>query len=128
MSTIDERVAYLEGTVAEHTRGFSELRDMVQHLDGKVDRRLDALDLRFDATDRRFEAIDRRFEVIDRRFEAIDRRFEAIDLRFDAIDRRFEGFDQRLARLDDKMSRQFLWLMGVQVAVLIAVISALAGA
>ena len=44
---------------------------------------------------------------MDRRFEAIDRRFEAIDLRFET--------------LDAKMSRQFVWLVGIQVTILIAV-------
>lgn len=46
------------------------------------------------------------------------RRFEAVDRRFDAIDRRFE-------RLEDKVSRQFVWTVGIQVTVLLAVIGAL---
>ena len=51
---------------------------------------------------------------MDRRFEGVDRRFDAIDGRFDAIDRRFE-------RVDDRLSRQFLWLVGIQVTTLASV-------
>ena len=36
--------------------------------------------------------------------------------------------DQRITRLDEKLSRQFLWMLGVQIAVLVAVIGALVGA
>ena len=51
----------------------------------------------------------------------MDRRFEGIDRRFEAIDRRFEAVDQRLESLETKMSRQFVWLVGIQVTSLIAV-------
>ena len=88
VSTLDERVAYLEGKVEEHSRGFGELRDMVLGLDQKLDRRLDAMDQKVDRLEHRLE--------------------------------------RGLARLDDRMSRQFLWLLGAQIAVLIAVIGALA--
>lgn len=37
------------------------------------------------------------------------------------MDRRFEAFDQRFETLDAKMSRQFVWLVGIQVTILIAV-------
>lgn len=37
------------------------------------------------------------------------------------MDRRFEGIDQRFETLDAKMSRQFVWLVGIQVTILIAV-------
>lgn len=36
--TLEERVAYLEGKVEEHSRGFAGLREMVIRLDQKVDR------------------------------------------------------------------------------------------
>ena len=61
----------------------------------------------------------RHFEIrADGRFEAIDRRFEAIDRRFDTVDRRIDG-------LDDKVSRQFVWLVGIQVTTLVAIVGAL---
>ena len=134
MQTLDERVAFLEGRVDEHSRGVDDMRALVVQLDGKVDRRIDGLDGRFEAIDRRFEAIDRRFEAIDRRFEAIDRRFDTIDARFEAIDRRFEAVDRRfialdgqISALDQKMSRQFLWVMGALTTVLVSVIGSLVG-
>ncbi len=89
MPTIDERVAFLEGKVEEHSRGFGELRGMVAQLAQKVDRR----------------------------FEAVDRRFEALEQRLDL----------KVGALDQKMSRQFVWIVGVQVAILLAVVGALVG-
>ena len=40
------------------------------------------------------------------------------DARFDAVDRRFEA-------LDAKMSRQFTWLVGIQITTLAAIVAAL---
>ncbi len=74
--TIEERVAYLEGKVEEHSRGFAELREIIFHLDQKVDRFRQELAARIEA-------------------------------------------------LDQKISTQFRWLVGIQIAVLLAVISAL---
>lgn len=71
------------------------------------------------------QRIDRRFEAVDARFAAIDARFASIDLRLDAIDRRFEGVDRRLDGLDTKMSRQFMWLVGLHVTTLLAIVAAL---
>ena len=51
----------------------------------------------------------------------MDRRFEAIDRRFETIDRRFEAIDQRFETLEAKISRQFVWLVGIQVTTLVAV-------
>lgn len=134
MPALDERVAFLEGRVDEHSRGADEVRALVVHLDAKVDRRIDGLDGRFETIDRRFDAVDRRFEAIDGRFDAIDQRFEAIDRRFDAVDRRFEAVDGRfgvleaqVAALDHKLSRQFLWMMSVLTAVLVSTIGTLLG-
>lgn len=78
MPTVEERIAYLEGKVEEHSRGFGELREMVIHLDQKVDRFREELAARIDA-------------------------------------------------LDQKVSKQFIWLVGIQIMVLLAVIGALLG-
>jgi uncharacterized coiled-coil protein SlyX len=85
--TLEERVAYLEGKVEEHSRGFGELREMVIHLDQKVDR-----------------------------FR------EELAGRIEALDQRLSG---RIEALDHKLSTQFTWLVGIQVAVLLAVVGAL---
>jgi chromosome segregation ATPase len=104
MATLDERVAYLEGQVNEQSHAQFEIRDAIRSLEHRVDVRL---------------------ESVDRRFEAVDRRFEAIDRRFDAVDRRFEAVDRSLSALDDKLSRQFMWLVGIQVTTLAAIVGAL---
>jgi hypothetical protein len=79
MAGVDERVAYLEGRVEDHSLMVNGVRDALMSLEARMDRR---------------------FEAIDRRFEAIDQRFET---------------------LDAKMSRQFVWVIGIQVTTLIAV-------
>jgi hypothetical protein len=43
---------------------------------------------------------------------------QKMDTRFDLVDRRFES-------MDDKMSRQFVWVVGVQVTTLVAIVGAL---
>ena len=41
------------------------------------------------------------------------------------VDRRFDGTDRRVEALDAKMSRQFMWIVGLHVMTLTAVIGAL---
>lgn len=77
MATLDERVAYLEGRVEEHARSVDGISEALASLEGRMDRR----------------------------FEAVDRRFEA---------------------LEEKMSRQFMWLVGIQVTTLASVLAAFA--
>jgi uncharacterized coiled-coil protein SlyX len=91
METVEERVAYVSGRVAEHGRMVDNVSAAVVHLETRMERR---------------------FEAVDRRFEAIDRRFEAVDHRFDA--------------LEQKMSRQFLWLVGLLVTTLAAIVTTFA--
>jgi uncharacterized coiled-coil protein SlyX len=62
--TVEERVAYLEGKVEEHSRGFGELREMVIHLDQKVDRFRDELAARIEALDQRLSG---RIEALDQK-------------------------------------------------------------
>jgi len=38
---------------------------------------------------------------------------------------RFETVERRIDRLDDKVSRRFVWLVGSQVATLVAIVTAL---
>ena len=51
--TLEERVAYLEGKVEEHSRGYAELREMIIHLDQKVDRFREELSARIDGLEQR---------------------------------------------------------------------------
>ena len=63
--TLEERVAYLEGKVEEHSRGYGELREMMIHLDQKVDRFREELSGRIDALDQRLTG---RIDALDRKF------------------------------------------------------------
>ena len=66
--------------------------------------------------------MDRRFEQVDRRFEQLEQR---IDARFTQMEARFSQVDQRFDSLDAKMSRQFLWLVGILLTGLIAMLGIL---
>jgi len=48
-----------------------------------------------------------------------------VDTRFEGVDRRFDTVDRRIDALDDKVSRQFVWLVGLQVTALLAIVGAL---
>lgn len=85
MPTVEERIAYLEGKVEEHSRGYADIREGLQHLE----QRLTFLD------------------------QKVDRFREELAARIDA--------------LDQKVSKQFIWLVGIQIMVLLAVIGALLG-
>jgi len=60
-ASLEERVAYLEGKVEEHSRGYAQLREDIQqlrqqviHLDQKIDRFREELAARIDALDQKF--------------------------------------------------------------------------
>jgi hypothetical protein len=65
MASVEERLAYLEGRVEDHSQMVNGIREALASLETRMDRR--------------FEQIDRRFEQIDRRFEQVDQRFDALD-------------------------------------------------
>ena len=102
----------LERQVEENARDIEGLRGAVVELGRRMEQG--------------FEALERRFEAIDRRFEAIDRRFEAMERRFEVIDQRFEAIERRLDRLDQQMSRQFFWVVGIQITTVLAMTGAIA--
>ena len=91
-SSLEERVAYLEGKVDEQSRLGVELRDTIFHLDQKVDRFREELASRIDALDRK-------------------------------VDRFREELASRIDALDQKLSRYFLWIVGIQVSILLAIVA-----
>jgi len=104
MASMEERMSYLEATVAKQNEAHATLRSDLA----------------------RFEArMDARFNSIDARFNSIDERFSSIDGRFSSNDDRFTRIETRIDALDDKVSRQFIWLVGMQMTTLIAVVGAL---
>jgi hypothetical protein len=55
------------------------MKEILERLEQKMDRRFDAMDGRFDAMDGRFDAMDGRFDAMDGRFDAMDGRFGEVD-------------------------------------------------
>ena len=47
-----------------------------------------------------------------------------LNRRVDRIEQRIDRVEHRIDGLDEKMSRQFLWLVGIQITTLIAVVGA----
>jgi predicted nucleic acid-binding Zn-ribbon protein len=77
-TTLEERVAYLEGKVEEHSKAWQDLKDLIIHVDGRVlslEHRINHLE----------QKIDQRFIQIDQRFIQIDERFARIDQRIDKL-------------------------------------------
>ena len=91
------------------------LEERVAYLEGKVSEQSHAMLEVRDAVRDLERRIDVRFEAIDRRFENIERRIETVDA----------GLSRRMDALDDKVSRQFVWVVGVQVTTLVAIVGAL---
>ena len=110
MKTVEERLTIVEHKVADNARGIDGLRDAIVELGNRMERG-------FEAMDHRFEAIDQRFETIDRQFEAIEQRF---DQRLGSIS---QTMDRRFAAMDQKLSRQFLWLVGTLVVILLTTLT-----
>jgi len=50
-----------------------------------------------------------------------------VNEQFAAVNARFADMDRRFTTLDDKADRHFSWLVGTQVALLLAVVGALVG-
>ena len=76
-----------------------------------------------DAVDHR-KGFDDRFEGLKLRMDRLERRMDALDAKPDRFREELGG---RIDALDQKISRHFTWIVGVQVAVLLAVVPALAG-
>jgi len=47
MPTLEERVAYIEGQMAEQSHAFAAVRESLARLEQRMDARFDALDRRF---------------------------------------------------------------------------------
>ncbi|MBI2186981.1 MAG: hypothetical protein HYU37_07625 [Acidobacteria bacterium] len=92
MATLEERVAYLEGQMAEQAHTFVAIRDVLK----AIDQRIDGVNQRIDRVEQRIDRVEQR----------IDRLEQRMDARFDAVDRRF------------------LWIIGIQITTLVAVVGA----
>ena len=105
MPSVEERVAYLEGRVEDQGRSVLSLGEGMTRLEA----RMDGLDLK----------IDRYREELAGRIDALS---QSVNARFEAMDRKIDRVSEDLSR---KLSRHFVWLVGIQISVLLAVIGAL---
>jgi hypothetical protein len=62
------------------------------------------------------------------RMAGMEARMACLEGRVDEHSTMFDDLRNDIRRLDDKMSRQFLWLIGVQITTLVAVLGAVFGA
>ena len=116
--SLEERVAYLEGKVEEHSRGFGDLAIRIGAFSG----RFDALDQKVDRC--RLE-LSGRIDALATRIDGSDQKVDRFRLELSG---RIDALATRIDALDQKVSMQFVWLVGIQVAVLLAVISAVIAA
>ena len=98
MPTADERLAFVEGRMTEQSQTFLEIRDEMREMRGEM----------------RGEMREMRGEMREMRGEM---RAEILDIRGELRD--------AIRRLDDRMSRQFMWLVGIQITTLAAIVVAL---
>ncbi len=108
--SLEERVAFLEGKLDEHSRGFGEIRELLLHLNGRVDSVNQKMDRFRGDLSSRIDALDQK----------LDRFREELGSRIDALDQKADLFRQEVAR-------QFHWLVSIQVAILLSIVAALLG-
>ena len=105
---IEERVAYLEGRVGK----VDDLGPRIDAVDGKLDRAVETLSSRIEALDRKLSG----------RIEGLDQKIDHVRVELSA---RIEALDAKFDHMNDRMGVQFRWLVGIQIAVLLAVVGAL---
>src|SRR5258705_470159 len=105
MQSLEERVAYLEGRMEDHSAGAGELRTDVRELRADTNRQFTELrgDMNQQFTEVRAEMTGQFTEV------------------------RTE-MSQQFTDVRSDMSRQFRWLVGIQLAFLVSVVGAVLGA
>lgn len=65
-----------------------------------------------------------RVSYLEGKVEEQSQTFVAIRDLLTELNRRVDRVEHRIDGLDDKMSRQFLWLVGIQITTLVAVVGA----
>jgi chromosome segregation ATPase len=98
-----------------------------------VEERISSLEAKVDAIADLRHAIGELRTDMNRQFGEVradmNRQFDELrtdmNRRFGDVDRRFEQMDRRIEILDQRMERHFMWMVGIQFTVLLAVIVAL---
>ena len=118
MATVEERLAFVEGRVQEHSQMFAGLRETIGSLEQRMDRRFDHVDARFTVVEERLGGLDRRIDALgaklDQRIDSLDEKIGALSAK---VDRQLDAFRQ-------EMSTNQRWVVGLQVTTLLVVIGA----
>ncbi len=144
MPSIEERVAFLEGRFADNVAATAELRASVNEsrhdsntrftqVSASVTELRHDMNVRFTQVEARVDDLrgdmNARFTQVEARVDDLRGDMHARFGRVDANAGELRGdMNARFAALDEKLDRQFSRLLGMQVAVLLAVVTALVGA
>lgn len=126
--TIEEKVAYLEGKVEEHSRAWVDIKDLIMRLDQRVnfidqniDRFRDELSSRINSLEQHLSA---RLNATDEKINSLDHKISSLhektDEKIDALERKLNS---RIDSLDQKFSNYFLWLKGIQVTIFLSIVA-----
>lgn len=103
MVDVQERVARLEGRVEGHAQMLTDVAAAVRHLEARMEQRFASVDLRFTGIENRLTSLDQK----------LDRKTDALA----------EKLEREVGRLDQKLDSHFRWLVGIQFAMLIALVA-----
>ncbi len=123
MEEVAGRISTLEGKVSEHDRIFDMIREEIRGLREYIDGRISDTNARID---------DLNVRLGDFKLD-MDKKIDATNARIDETNKRIEGMDMRLngrieemdKRLSGKMDSNFKWMLGIQIAMWITIISAI---
>jgi len=109
VTDVEEKVAFLEGRLVEQSNALGGIPGAIASLEARLDRRIEKFE----------QSVNQQIEKFE---QSVNQRFESAE---QSVARRFERVDQRFDTLDAKMSRQFMWLAGMLLTTLVAVVAAL---
>jgi len=118
MDEVIERISALEGRVSEHDRIFDMIREEIRGLREYIDGRIDDTNTRID--DLRLD-MNGRIDGINKRIDETNKRIDETNKRIDETNRKIEEMDIRLNR---RIDSNFKWMLGIQIAMWITIISA----
>jgi uncharacterized coiled-coil protein SlyX len=130
--TVDERLAFLEGRVTEHSQTLAGLPGAFASFEERLEVRLDEHGLRFDQVDARFDRVDARLGRVEARLDRVETRLDLLETRLSGVEARLDRMDNRLDRtetqldgLRTEMSMNFRWIVGIQLTTFMTIVAAL---
>ena len=136
MATVEERLAFVEGRVQEHSQMFAGLREAIVSLEQRMDRRFDHVDARFTVIEERLSGVDRRFEALEQKLDHLEQKLDQkiasldakltqrIDVLEQKLDQKMAAVDAKLEAFRSEMSSHQRWLVGLQVTTMLVVLGA----